>query len=221
MQPDEVHVHRPVCRCPGFRMIFFDPAIIAALARERGFCGPLRFCGEYSQDPSLIGALDDLGAAVDGGRSGADLHDCLSQCTQRMLDLMSVAATSARNLPHPVRRARDWLSHRFNESISLEQLAEVAQLSRFHLLRTFRHSVGLPPHTYQIRLRIERARSMLQTGLPPTLVAPAVGFADQSHFTRHFRAVLGITPGAYQASGTVCAARRVLPDRFLTTNPPT
>lgn len=207
MQSGEVNVDRSACRCPGIRMIFVDPTFLTALASERGICGTLRFCAADSEDPRLLGALTDLGAAVDLDRPGSDLRPCISECAHRLLDLMSAPTALPRDLPHPVRRARDWLNHHFNESITLEQLAEVAQLSPFHLLRTFRHAVGLPPHTYQTRLRIERARRMLQTGVPPTLVAPAVGFADQSHFTRHFRRVLGITPGAYQAAGAAAAAR--------------
>lgn len=207
MQPGEVNVDRCACRCPGIRMIFLDPTLITALASERGMSGSLRFRSADSRDPRLLGALADLGAAVDQGGSGAEVRACISECTQHVLDLMSIPPAPARDLPHPVGRARDWLHHHFNESITLDQLAEVAQLSPYHLLRVFRRAIGLPPHTYQIRLRIERARRMLQTGVPPTLVAPAVGFADQSHFTRHFRRVLGITPGAYQTAGTLAAAR--------------
>ncbi len=207
MQSGEVNVDLSACRCLGIRMIFVDPTLFTALASERGMSGSLRFCAAESEDPRLLGALADFGAAVDRGGPGSDLRACISACTHQLLDLMSAPTAPPRDLPHPVRRARDWLNHHFNESITLEQLADVAQLSPFHLLRIFRRAVGLPPHAYQTRLRIERARRMLQTGVPPTLVAPAVGFADQSHFTRHFRRVLGITPGAYQAAGPVTADR--------------
>jgi transcriptional regulator GlxA family with amidase domain len=77
----------------------------------------------------------------------------------------------------------------------------VSGLSRFHLLRVFSKEIGLPPHAYQIRLRIERARTMLRKGIPPALVAGATGFADQSHFTRHFKRVWGITPARYARAG--------------------
>ena len=82
-------------------------------------------------------------------------------------------------------------------TIDLAQLAEIAQLSPFHLLRSFRNQVALPPHAYQIQVRILRAKQMLRAGMPCIETAFAVGFADQSHFTKHFKRIVGVTPGLY------------------------
>jgi AraC-like DNA-binding protein len=89
------------------------------------------------------------------------------------------------------------LQERFNESVSLDELSAVAGLSRFHLLRAFKKRFGVPPHTYQLHARIARARVLLQKGVSPADTASSVGFADQSHFTRHFKRILGVTPGQY------------------------
>jgi AraC-like DNA-binding protein len=70
-------------------------------------------------------------------------------------------------------------------------------MSRFHLARGFAREFGLPPHAYQIALRVERARALLARGLRAVDVAAAVGFADQSHFARHFTRAVGVTPGRY------------------------
>jgi AraC-like DNA-binding protein len=59
--------------------------------------------------------------------------------------------------------------------------------------------VGVPPHAYQIQLRIARARHLLALGMPPSAVAAEVGFHDQSHFIRHFKRVLHVTPGEFAA----------------------
>ncbi len=99
---------------------------------------------------------------------------------------------------HPgIQRIRSYLDENYAENISLEQLAAIAHLSPFHLLRSFRNYVGLPPHAYQIQVRIMRARQMLRMGLPCIDTAFAVGFADQSHFTRHFKRIVGVPPGLY------------------------
>jgi AraC-like DNA-binding protein len=78
-----------------------------------------------------------------------------------------------------------------------DELSAIAGLSPFHLVRSFTRRFGLPPHAYQIHVRVERARALLTTGMPPVQVASSVGFADQSHFTRHFRRINNVTPANY------------------------
>lgn len=82
---------------------------------------------------------------------------------------------------------------------SLRTLAATAGLSPTHLVRTFTARFGLPPHAYLLGRRIETARRLLLDGLPPADVAATVGFADQSHLTRHFRRHVGTTPGRFRA----------------------
>jgi AraC-like DNA-binding protein len=93
-----------------------------------------------------------------------------------------------------VRRARAYLADRWANPVSLSELSAVAGLSRFELVRRFRSDVGLPPHTFQLDLRIKRARGMLAAGQTPAAVAAACGFADQAHLTRTFKRFVGVTP---------------------------
>jgi len=96
-----------------------------------------------------------------------------------------------------LKRVRDYLHAHAAENVSLATLATLADLSPFQLCRAFRTTYGMPPHHYLIRARIDNARRLLAAGLPPAHVAAAVGFADQSHFGRHFKRLIGVTPGAY------------------------
>ena len=73
----------------------------------------------------------------------------------------------------------------------------MAGLSACHLLRKFQKYFGLPPHTYQIQNRIKRAKKLLQQGSKILDVALDSGFHDQSHFHRHFKRAMGVTPGTY------------------------
>jgi AraC-like DNA-binding protein len=82
-------------------------------------------------------------------------------------------------------------------SIGVEDLTEIAQLSRFHLMRTFRRDVGLSPHAYLTQIRVEAAKKLLSEGASIVDVASDIGFTDQSHFTRHFKRITGVTPGQY------------------------
>lgn len=98
-----------------------------------------------------------------------------------------------------VRRARDYIAERSTESISLAELGRIADLSPFHLHRLFSQQTGMPPHAYQTLLRINRAKKLLGSGRALSDVAASTGFADQSHFTRHFRRLVGVPPGRYSA----------------------
>jgi len=73
----------------------------------------------------------------------------------------------------------------------------VAHLSTYHLTRVFKKSTGVSPHQYVVQVRVNSARSLLTAGAGNRSlaeIAAAVGFADQSHLTRHFKRVLGVTP---------------------------
>jgi AraC-like DNA-binding protein len=97
-------------------------------------------------------------------------------------------------------RARDYLSENFAQDVGLEELAAIAGLSRAHLIRAFRKEFHITPHAYLTDVRIRRARALLCLGRSPADVAFACGFADQAHFTRHFKARVGITPGQFRKS---------------------
>lgn len=102
-------------------------------------------------------------------------------------------------LTKPVRRAMEYLRERIADSITLDDLAAYAGLDKFHLCRAFRAQIGLPPHAYLTRLRISRAKVLLAGGTRASEVAPLVGFYDQSQLTRHFRRIVGTTPGRFAA----------------------
>lgn len=97
----------------------------------------------------------------------------------------------------PVKRVQDYLEDNYAENVSLEQLASIACLSPFHLSRVFRKEVGLPPHAYQIQVRVNRAKTLLSRGWSIGRVALEIGFASQSHFGLHFKQRVGVTPGQY------------------------
>jgi AraC-like DNA-binding protein len=84
--------------------------------------------------------------------------------------------------------------------IGLTELAELAGVSRFQLLRGFAREVGTTPHAYLMQRRIQSARRLLVAGRPIVEAAIEAGFADQSHLTRAFVRQFGITPGRYVAA---------------------
>src|SRR5690349_17471012 len=80
-------------------------------------------------------------------------------------------------------------------NFSLKELARAVNLSPFHFSRAFKRVIGLPPHQYVLKLRVQLAKQLLtDTALSISEVAYQLGFYDQSHFTYHFKRLAGITP---------------------------
>ena len=91
----------------------------------------------------------------------------------------------------------DYLAAHFSQDVTLAQLAELAGMTGFHVIRCFNRETGLSPHAYLNQLRLREARRLLATGQRPAEVALGVGFYDQSALNRHFRKAFGVTPGQY------------------------
>jgi AraC-like DNA-binding protein len=101
--------------------------------------------------------------------------------------------------PWQVRRARELLSASVVGNVSLTHLARECGLSIRHFSRAFRNTLGLPPHRYLLKSRVEHAcRLLLDPRLRLTEVALACGFSDQSHMTRVFRTLVKMSPGAWR-----------------------
>lgn len=98
-----------------------------------------------------------------------------------------------------VRRVREFIRENIAENINLQNLAEIARLSPFHLNRCFKAQVGLPPHEFQKQLRIEKAARLLAEKKPFAEIALETGFSDQSHFNRFFKRYTGVTPKKFFA----------------------
>jgi AraC family transcriptional regulator len=99
--------------------------------------------------------------------------------------------------PRAVAEAVRFIQENYSRDVSLNDIAEAVHLSPFHVARLFKQALGVSPHQYLIQVRVNSARSLLEAGSGERSlaeVASAVGFADQSHLTRHFKRLLGVTP---------------------------
>jgi AraC-like DNA-binding protein len=98
-----------------------------------------------------------------------------------------------------IRRVRDHLDRHYTEPLTLNDLARLSGMSRFHLVRTFRTAYGETPIRYLSRRRIERAQDLLRyANLTVTEICVAVGFTSLGSFSSRFSALVGESPTAYQ-----------------------
>lgn len=112
-----------------------------------------------------------------------------------------------RQVPHredprkdAIERVCDFIRANHTESITLERLCRIACLSPFHFHRVFVGAKGISPHDYLVHCRVRKARELLLKGYGIAGAATETGFADQSHFTRCFKRLMGTTPGRYLKS---------------------
>jgi transcriptional regulator GlxA family with amidase domain len=103
--------------------------------------------------------------------------------------------------PRALRRVREYILAHVEENISLQALASMVGLSRFHFTRAFKQSEGVTPHRFLLHCRVKRVQDLLATTeLSLSEIALAAGFSDQSHCSRRFRELVGITPSRYRWS---------------------
>ncbi|MGF1525058.1 MAG: AraC family ligand binding domain-containing protein [Leptolyngbyaceae cyanobacterium] len=95
-------------------------------------------------------------------------------------------------------QVKSYLYDRYAESITLDDLAQAFDLPPLKLLRLCRRAWGMPPHRYLIQLRVQQAKRLIGAKVPLAVVAADTGFSDQSHLNRHFKRLVGVTPGQYQ-----------------------
>ena len=103
-------------------------------------------------------------------------------------------------------RARDAMDRAYAEPLDVPALAEIANVSEAHFIRTFRATFGETPHRYLQRRRVERAMFLLRaTDRSVTDICLDVGFNSLGTFSRSFQAIVGEAPTAYRERGSIMA----------------
>ncbi len=203
VHPGEVHSnHADEGSSCSYRNLYAEPELIRQLATEiTDHQNDLPFFSPTPiYDREVIQLYLDLHQSFEAGNSKLEQDESLLSFLAKLIARHSESATEFRELGREceaVFQARDYLMDNFSSNISLEELAGIAGLSPFHLNRVFSKEFGLPPHAFLTQVRIARAKSLLKQGTSITQTAMEVGFTDQSHFTRHFRRLVSVTPGHY------------------------
>jgi AraC-like DNA-binding protein len=208
--PDEVH-HGGAADPLGWqqRMLYVAEDVVAEVLEDQldraAPAGGLHFRDSFRRDSRTARAIrrvHELLQREDGDvlERQSRFEDLLGGLFRRSASVDARAPRRA-DAPLALERVREYLHANLREPCSLGDLARVAGLRRSHLVRSFQLRFGLPPHQYLIQLRVDAARRLLAAKMPASAVAADVGFADQSHFVRRFKAILGVTPGRYVNAG--------------------
>ncbi|BDC41136.1 AraC family transcriptional regulator [Paraburkholderia terrae] len=209
VNPGEVHDGSPLDEHGrAWRMLYFEPSLVIGTVAE---CAesPLRemeLTRPVLNDAQLSLRFARLfSVAVHEANEGVS-PDNLA-CEEALVALFSyVGRYHATSLPRrperigPVAHAKNRIDDDPASASTLADLAAEAGMSRFQLLRSFAHEVGLPPHAYRMQRRVLLARQLIASGSTLADSAVSAGFADQSHMTRAFVRLLGVTPASYAAA---------------------
>lgn len=204
VHPGEVHSNRAFDRTGcSFRTIFLAPEVMVAVASEiqnKGKGLPF-FPSTVIFEKNTIQNFVSLHKSLEHSSSTLERETRLKNFLANLINHFAENRFSLPLLkvePNQIKRACDYLIANYSENISLEKLAGVADLSAFHFSRVFSEKFGMPPHAFQVQLRVNQAKKLLRDGLEITQTAFQTGFADQSHLTRHFKRIVGVTPGQFK-----------------------
>jgi AraC-like DNA-binding protein len=202
LEPEAVHTG--MAAIPegwAYKVLYLDPTLLSDWEEQDS---PARRAARWVvfRDRALRDSLLRLHSVLAAGANGLALDECAVGAVAALRPHLRPGPLAERGgYEHTaVRRARLYLSERWEQPVSLAALSSYAGLTRFELVRRFGQQTGLTPHQFQINVRIERARAMLTAGQSIAEVAAACGFADQPHFTRTFKRAVGVTPGRFIAS---------------------
>jgi AraC-like DNA-binding protein len=191
------------------------------LSEHAQAAGKLRLRAVAQVSPTLGDKLREVYRVVRPGPSPLEIQSALVEFVHAMLgELVEDSNGEAPSLDSGLRtaeRVRECLHFDSSATVDLSTLAKQAGVSRYQALRLFKRRYGLPPHTYQLSVRVALAQKALREGQQAVHVATHYGFVDQSHFTRHFKRLLGVTPAQYARVGARprAAKSRVDPTSYL------
>jgi AraC-like DNA-binding protein len=184
---------------------YVEPALMQRLWAEMGKRGdrPPAFYKSSAPDPEcaleLVKLHDLLSAAEDSLAVTSRVTAVFTRVLLRHADdaMAVIPESKGGAISLAVRQTREYLDENFSKRITLRQLGENAGVGEFRLLRLFLSNVGMPPYEYLTAVRVRHAKRLLAQGKPATSVAFEVGFSDQSHLIRHFKRIVGVTPGVF------------------------
>jgi AraC-like DNA-binding protein len=199
---EEVHSNKSLSS--GYRLIKVRPGTLDRIACDLGRPGSssTSFPQVVVKDPIVARQLLSLHLKLEQNNSPLEQESNFVSTMGLLLSRVSNyrprrPEVRAKREDVYVKLVRDYLKANYAENVSLSQLTSLTNLSPFYLLRVFHSSTGFPPHEYQTQVRIAHARKLIRGGTSLSQTALETGFFDQSHLSRNFKRIVGVTPRQY------------------------
>ena len=144
----------------------------------------------------ILALHQSLSEDTDGLESESRFIWTLAQLIKQHADISSIEQKLG-NEKTAIQKARHYIDDHFAEGVSLSALAQHVSLSPYYLIRAFCAEVGMPPYAYLESVRIQYTQRLIATDKSLAEIAVEVGFSSQSHMTRSFKKIIGVTPGQY------------------------
>jgi AraC-like DNA-binding protein len=203
INPEEPHTGGPYGSSDlTYSMLYPSPELMQTIARSVGGrpIGEVYFPRAVVEDRPLAEQFRRLFRVLTASPDALERESALARALASLVARHAGARprpVEPRRAPRAVALARDYLDAHYADNVTLGELARVAEMSAYRLVRVFHGAVGLPPHKYLTQRRVAAAKRLLAAGTSLADVAAATGFVDQSHLTRHFKRMVGIAPGRY------------------------
>jgi AraC-like DNA-binding protein len=198
-----------------YRMFYLDPGLLQQAVYE--ISGKMQkspyFTAGVINDDGLAGYIRTVHQSLEDAAIPLIEQESLllimliafiSRHAQERLSMRSVGKEN-----QAVTLVREYIEDTYTQNSSIKDLASLCNLSPFHLIRVFREYIGVPPHIYLKQVRIKRAKALLAKGFSMAFVAHEAGFTDQSHFSKQFKQITGITPNKYSNIIQESSAKKV------------
>jgi len=181
-----------------YRMLYVEPALIARALDEAA--APPFVAEPVLDDPPLGAVLAEALGALDAPLDELACDDLLGRLARALVRRAGRPAPAlARPAARQAKIARDYLDAHAARQVSSAELERETGLDRYALSRHFRALYATSPHRYLLMRRLARARALIGAGAPLADIAATAGFADQAHFSRHFKKAYGLPPGRWAA----------------------
>jgi AraC-like DNA-binding protein len=181
-----------------YRALHIPAAEMERLAEERHISVLPAFSQTVVSDRELADCFRHIHQSIMDGRGAENRGKLLRFLSALWVKYGGQSAAPVQEYREVVEKVCAFLETHFAEHITLEGLCCYAGLSKSTLLRAFTKNKGITPYRYLETLRIGEAKKLLEQGVPPVDAALRTGFSDQSHFSRYFHLLIGLSPGAYR-----------------------
>ncbi|HIP30679.1 MAG TPA: AraC family transcriptional regulator [Sulfurospirillum arcachonense] len=196
INPHDIHV----CKSKTWGYITFTPdsnfveAFSESCQKE---LHNITFVNPVIHNHKLAKLFMDLNSATKEWQDELMAENILEELVVNLISSYSNNESKTKNISYSRKKllqSVEYIKSNFDESLKLEDLAHISGLSKYHFLRKFKEEFNMTPHSYLLQIRIQNAKNMLIQNRSLCDIAFSCGFSDQSHFTRVFNKIYGMTP---------------------------